>query len=308
MSHPLPTEAEALAYLTEQTNWDRWGESTELGAFNMLTPDRVIAGARAVRQGKRVPLARTFPTEPKVDNPEPSHHYMKRRDWEHHSGPSGVAVDYYGSSYHGLSSTHLDALCHTWAFGKLWGGKNPDDVLTFNGATWGGVELWKDGFITRGVLFDVPGHRGVSYVDVDEPIHGGELEEIAKARNLAVQPGDAVLVYGGRDAWSAAHGEQWGTGPARPGLHMSCLPYLRKSDCCLLVWDMMEVLPSGYDLPPYPVHKVISSYGIALVDNAYLAGLAEACREYDQYDFQLIVAPLVVPGGTGSPVNPIAVL
>ena len=307
MTHQLPTEAEAKAYLTEDTNWGRWGDREELGAANLITNDRVVAGARCVRQGRRVPLARPFPTEPAVDNKEPAHHFMKRKDWPHHTGSAGVATDYYGSSYHGLSSTHLDALCHTWAFGKLWGGKDPDEVLSFDGSSWAGVDVWREGFITRGVLFDVPGHRGTDYVAYEEPIHGWELEEIAAARNLDVQPGDALLVYGGRDLWSAEHGA-WGTGPHRPGLHMSTLPYLRRSDCSLLVWDMMEVLPCEYDLPAYPVHKVLSSYGIGLVDNAYLEPLAAACRESDQYDFQLAVAPLIVRGGTGSPVNPIAVL
>ena len=36
--------------------------------------------------------------------------------------------------------------------------------------------------------------------------------------------------------------------------------------------------------------------------------LAEACAEEGQYDFLLTVNPLRVVGGTGSPVNPVAVL
>ena len=47
--------------------------------------------------------------------------------------------------------------------------------------------------------------------------------------------------------------------------------------------------------------------GLALLDNALLTPLAEACRELQRDDFMLMVAPLVIEGGTGSPVNPIAV-
>ena len=46
--------------------------------------------------------------------------------------------------------------------------------------------------------------------------------------------------------------------------------------------------------------------GVALVDNALLEPLAMACAEERRYDFMLVLAPLVVVGGTGSPLNPLA--
>ena len=46
--------------------------------------------------------------------------------------------------------------------------------------------------------------------------------------------------------------------------------------------------------------------GLPLLDNANFERLAEVCAETGRYEFMLTIAPLVVPGGTGSPVNPIA--
>ena len=100
----------------------------------------------------------------------------------------------------------------------------------------------------------------------------------------------------------------WGSDPAgRPGLHASCLKFLRESDCCLLVWDMMDFAPNGYDLG-WSVHGAIFAYGIGLLDNALLQPLAETCAKENRYEFMLTVNPLRVVGGTGSPVNPIALL
>ena len=48
--------------------------------------------------------------------------------------------------------------------------------------------------------------------------------------------------------------------------------------------------------------------GMCLLDNLDLESLSEACVERGRFEFLLVVAPLMVPGGTGSPVNPIAVL
>ena len=50
-----------------------------------------------------------------------------------------------------------------------------------DGTRWGGIEQWREGFICRGVLLDVPRHRGEPYVTQERPVHGSELVEIAAA-------------------------------------------------------------------------------------------------------------------------------
>ena len=48
--------------------------------------------------------------------------------------------------------------------------------------------------------------------------------------------------------------------------------------------------------------------GLTLLDNADFDEIALACADAGRWEFLLTIAPLVVVGGTGSPVNPIAVL
>jgi hypothetical protein len=64
-------------------------------------------------------------------------------------------------------------------------------------------------------------------------------------------------------------------------------------------------MPTGYDIP-WAVHAAIHAYGVALVDNALLEPLARACQEEGRDEFMVLVSPLRVPGGTGSPANPLA--
>ena len=304
MERRVPTKDEVLAYLKEDRNWGRWGENDQVGAVNMVTDEKRLAAAQLVKTGRAVSLSREFPKTPAPNNPTPAQHFMNRGVRE---PGGGLATDYYGVSYHGQSNTHLDALCHVWNEDGMWNGRNPDDVITFQGATWGSVEHWKEGIITRGVLLDVPKHRGQPFVTMEEPIHGWELEDVAKNQGVALEPGDAICVYGGRDKWNEVN-PMWGGDPTqRPGLHASCLKFLRESDCCLLVWDMMDFTPNGYDIP-WSVHGSIFAFGIGLLDNALLQPLAEACAEEGRYEFMLTVNPLRVVGGTGSPVNPIALL
>lgn len=303
----IPTRAEVLAYLHGRRNWGRWGVNDEVGAINLITPEKRVQAAALVRSGRSVSLSRVFPKEPQHGNPHPAQHWMKTVP----RGEGGFSADYYGIYYHGVASTHLDALCHTWDEQGMWNGRDPETEITFEGATFGGVQHWSDGLITRGVLLDVPKHRGEPYVTLDKPVHGWELEDIAKAEGITLEPGDAIVVYSGREALQADHPRQYyhplldEKNPARPGLHASCLPFIRDHDIAILVWDMMDLTPNGYDLP-WTVHGAIFAYGIALLDNALLQPLSEACAAEGRYEFMLLIAPLKVVGGTGSPANPIA--
>ena len=302
-SRQLPTKAEVDSYLRDRRNWGRWGDKGSAGAMNLITDEKRVSAVSLVKTGRTVSLSRPLPVTPTAENPRPAQHYMTRAD---RPPGGGAAMDFYGVFYHGTATTHIDALCHVWNEDGMWDGRSPDETLTFQGANYGTVDEWSDGILTRGVCLDVPKHRGKPYVTQDEPVHGWELEDIAKAERITLEPGDAVMVYSGREVYAADHGGVWGGGASRPGLHASCLPFVRDNDISILGWDMMDAAPDGYDLP-WSVHGVIFAYGVALLDNSLLQPLAGACAAENRYEFMLTINPLRVIGGTGSPVNPIAV-
>ncbi len=301
-SRRVPTRQEVDSYLRDRRNWDRWGDKGSAGAVNLITEEKRLSAVKLVEKGRTVSLSRPFPVEPSIENPRPALHYLftvdRQEGW-------GSAQDFYGITYHGTATTHIDALCHVWTGDGMWDGRDPAKELTFTGAKYGSVDAWSQGILTRGVLLDVPKHRNKPFVTLEEPVHGWELEDIVKEAGVTLEPGDAVVVYSGREAYAEAHGS-WGGGESRAGLHASCLPFIRDNDISILVWDMMDAAPNEYGLP-HTVHAVIPAYGVALLDNALLQPLAEVCAEEGRYEFMLSINPLVVIGGTGSPVNPIAV-
>src|SRR2546427_1084646 len=169
----LPTDADVRSWIRDRSNWGRWGKDDQLGALNLVTPAKRVAATRVVRNGRSVSLSRPFPKEPGPNNAYPAQHYMRTVP----RGKGGFAADYYGIFYHGIASTHIDALCHTWDEGGMWNGRDPKKEVTFEGATFGGVEHWSEGIITRCVMLDVPRHRGVASVTQDAPVHGWERSE-----------------------------------------------------------------------------------------------------------------------------------
>lgn len=286
-----PTQQEVEAWYTERRNWGRWGADDEKGAINLITAKKRAEAAALVTNGRTVSLSRVF---------EPQQHFIRKSDRE--SG-AGAVVDYWGFIYHGQKSvTHIDALCHMWDADGMWQGRDADEEIDTNGAHFGAITAWSDGIITRGVLLDVPRHRGEPHVTRRRPVHGWELDEIAGAQGVEVEPGDALLVYSGREEF-LRRGNTFGADD--PGLHVSCAKFLRDHDVALLGWDLHDARPDEYGLT-FPMHGVLFNYGVAILDNALLEPLAKACADEQRYAFMFMALPLKVARGTGGPINPIA--
>ncbi|MCY4639510.1 MAG: cyclase family protein [Chloroflexi bacterium] len=306
-----PTVEEYLADRERFKNWGRWGEDDELGTLNLITREVRRHASTLVRDGRAVSCSYPVATRPGPRNPMPAQHFVS-------FGPANSG-DYIGLSFHGVVNTHIDALCHNYTGpgGEMYNGR-PSSLVTSAGAAANSVDRMKEGIVTRGVLYDIPRLRGTGYVSLDSPIHGWDLEDAARAQGVEPRSGDAVLIRGSMEHFLAAHPEYDRMGAPMPGVHASCLEYLHEHDASLLGWDMLDASDQGYPgtiptpsgtLASWPVHFMALPYmGMPLLDNAYLEPLAAACAEAGRYEFLFLTAPLIVPGGTGSPVNPIAVL
>ena len=297
----IPTQDEVNAQLWGRRNWGRWGDDDARGTLNLITPEKRRRAVALVQTGETVSLSRPLPTKLSLTNPKPAQHYTM---WGDRAEGWGAAFDFYGTEYHGHTTTHIDALSHIWGPDGLYNERDPKETLTPYGARHNDVASFQGGIVTRGVLLDVTRHRGAPFVEEGAPVHGWELEEIAAAQGVSLEAGDALLVYSGREAYYASQPHKIPGQPPLPGLHATCLPFIRDHDISLLVWDLMDMKPSGYALD-WGVHGVIPAYGLPLLDNALLEPLAARCAELGRHEFLLMVLPLVVTGGTGSPVNPV---
>ncbi len=290
--------------LRSRKNWGRWGEDDQRGAINLVTPERLTSATHLVHKGRSISLAREFPKTPSHRNPNPAQKYIRFLD---RGSKSGAIVEYLGIEYHGFTSTHIDAICHIWGPDGLWGGRKPSEEFDTNeGSKWADIAQWRDGIITRAVLLDVPRFRGVPFVTLETPVYRNELEEIARSQDLSIEPGDAVVIHMGRDAWEEAHPEWTGYSGVRPGLHLTCLDFVRDHDVAMVVWDFNEARPVDFGIP-WSMHYALPYFGLAIVHNAVTARLADICKQEGNYQFLLIVVPLYIPGASGSPVNPLAV-
>jgi len=309
---PTPTSAELDELFESLSNWGRWPDGDDRGALALITEERRAAAAALVSSGRIVSLAHDLPIHPSAEAPNPAHHHMLRSgDAIDSTGVPGYEAchDYVGTAVHGMGITHVDALCHMFVGGRMFNGLLPDQVRS-TGALRNTIMDSAEGVVGRGVLLDVARLRGVDHLD-GGTIHAEELRAAEVEAGLEVGPGDLLLIGTGRDERRRAlDGDMDPRVHGLAGLHPDCLPWLRERDVAVLGCDgISDVLP-GAGIPgwPFPIHQIgITAMGLHLIDNLRLDVLAATCAEHGRWEFLLTVAPLRIPGGTGSPVNPVAI-
>ena len=101
-----------------------------------------------------------------------------------------------------------------------------------------------------------------------------------------------------------------GRRPGAGGLHPAVLPLLAQRQVAVLGSDGNDdTAPSVVDSVDFPVHVLaINALGLHLLDYLQFDELTGVCESAGRWSFLCVIAPLRLPTGTGSPVNPIAVL
>ena len=331
------TKADIERWMTELSNAGRWGKDDQAGTVNTITPAKRKQAAALVhdgvsvsmsldadiaKEGESVPAASNTPT---TNNPSGTNNTAQRGagpqrggggrggpTWQHvmrsngQNRQEGYVVDSYTVSFHGNNTTHLDALSHFIYNGHLYNGF-PADSITAWGATKNDVTPFKNGFFTRGVLVDMTWLKGVPYLGDDEAIFPEDIEAWEKKSGVKIESGDAVFFRTGRWRRVAEKGPL-NLNQQTPGLYASCAKWLHERDIALLGSDVVQdVRPSRVEGVNQPIHQMfLVAVGTPLFDNCDLEALSEAAGQRQRWVFLFTAASLRVPGGTGSPLNPIA--
>jgi kynurenine formamidase len=279
-------------------NWGRWGATDQLGSANLVTDAKRRQAASLVKLGLTVSLAHNPLTEQADDNASPFEHTMNR----------GFTTDTYRVSYHGYAHSHIDALCHILYKDQTYNGYARAEVNTEKGCAKLGIDNLKQGVITRGILLDIPRLKGVPHLEPGTAVYQEDVEAWERKAGVKVSAGDAILLRTGRWARRGALGP-WPVGRQAAGFHASIATWLKARGVAFVGSDAAsEVSPSMVEGVTLPVHTlIITALGINILDNQDLERLAETAARLGRWEFQLTINPLPVTGGTGSPLNTLAV-
>jgi len=302
------TAEQFSALFKDLSRWGKWGDDDERGALHLLTPARVASAAGLVRDGVPVTLSLPVNTHAGAHNPKPADHHMTALGSEASDGNSVHFVkDYIGADYHNDGHTHIDALCHVAYEGRMYNGHAEGEV-TEDCSPVNSIETLKDGLVGRGVLLDIPRARGVPWLEPGEHVFRSDLEAAEEIQEVTVQEGDILLVRTGHARRLAELGP-WNTVEAKAGLHPTAMTMLAERGVAALGSDgNNDTAPSSTEGVGFPIHVLaIAAMGIHLLDYLQFEDLRATCERRGRWEFLFVAAPLLIVGGTGSPVNPIAV-
>jgi kynurenine formamidase len=280
----------------------KWGAADQRGAANHMKPETVLKAARLIRTGQVFELGRVLSGSMPFSGPRRFELHTKRTVMNPESNRRGSNEEIVFAEI-GQVGTQFDGFSHQTIGDSMYNCYKVDETSTRTGFTKLGIEN-VGAIVTRGVLIDVAGSKGVDMLADTYEVSISDLQQALQRQNTALQPGDAVLVHTG---W----GRLWNRDNERyaktnPGLGVAAAEWLARQDPILVGADNgpINVTPSPDPQLSNPVHQIMLVVnGIHLLENLKLDELAVSRA----YEFAFVIQPLKIQGGTGSTVAPIAV-
>lgn len=291
--------------------------SEEQGPIKDLGKDDLLAAFSLVKQGKvydlEVERFRGMPLHPahpqmEIVNFRSPQGIQNQRDQEWLNEKNGENMAFISDLIIGTvhSGTHIDALAHvTVGEDNHWfgGNKAVEKLGDFGPLVCDAAAI--PSVITRGVLLDVAGHRGVAVLGKGEGVSAEELQEVAAGQGTEIRPGDTVLVRTGYvglypDAERMAE-------HAGPGIDKSAATWLVERGAVAVAGDTeaLEQSPCAEPENPHAVHTVLLvENGVYIMEMLNMEELA-ADRSYE---FLFLALPCKIRGATGSMIRPVAVV
>ena len=280
----------------------KWGAGDERGAGNHMKPQSVLNAVKLIKTGEVFELAHVLSAQMPLSPGRIFNMQVKRT-----AAPLGTnqrtGNEEIITSEMGQVGTQFDGFAHQSHNNVHYNCFKTADIETRNGFTKLGIQN-VGMLMTRGVLIDIAGYKGVETLDITYEVSVADLEGAMKKQNISLQAGDAVIINTG---W----GKLWGKDNERyrsgnPGLGVKAAEWLIAKDPMLLGADTapVEVSPNPDKLLSLPVHQIaLVVNGVHLLENLKLEELAAK----NVSEFALIMQPLKLQGATGSTVAPVAV-
>jgi len=280
----------------------KWGAGDERGSANHMKPAALLRATKLIKTGETIELAYELSAAGPFFGTRRFDVHTKRTFMNQFSNRRGSNEELLISEI-GQVGTQLDGFAHQTIGDSLYNCFKQDDISSRGGFTKLGIE--KVGtMITRGVLIDVAGLKGVDMLGDTYEITPQDLQQALQKQGLTLQPGDAVIIHTG---W----GKLWGKDNARyvkscPGVGIAAAEWLVKQDPMIIGSDNwpIEVAPNPDKEISLPVHQIMLPInGIHIVENLKLDELSAK----KVYEFVFVMQPLKLKGFSGASVAPIAI-
>ncbi len=310
----------AVAQTREKGPWwpSKYGPADQAGNTNTVTPQKILEALTIAKTGKTYELGHIYEADMPQYGVRPYYLQSIRRD-----AGGGVVYTEYFTGFIGQMGTQFDAFGHQGRKVKMADGSEqavyyngfPEQELTGKNRGQGGLEVLgvehMKPIITRGILIDVAGYKGVPTLPAAYEVTLADVKGALARQGMSeasVREGDAVLFNLG---WSANFGNPSkyndsfvgkGENKGSPGIYAEVGKWLIEKQVSMVGADncCVEVRPTP---GTSNVHYDLLTAGVPMLENMELRELAR-----DRvYEFLFLTLPERIKGASGSPVRPIAI-
>ena len=286
----------------------KWGPDDEIGAANLVTPERTLQALKLVKQGVSHPLG--IVVDPNMPAFPPRSMTLQVVSPGQHNGRSlegdfGWNVTYnddLAQLWFG-SGPQLDGLGHLAEGGMYYNCNDARDFVSVSGLKKLGTHNVPP-IVARGVMVDMTRHMGVDALAGGQPISSADIRAAAAAQGVEFREGDVILVHTGwTDAKLQSAPEEWNS--TQPGLTNEAAAWLGDQNPIAVGADTpgVEVVPPAEGDKVYYGHvELLARRGVYLLETMNTGRLA---RE-GVHEFLFVLGQPRIKGTVQMIVNPVA--
>jgi kynurenine formamidase len=279
----------------QQPGADRYG-GDRLGALSEVTPAKTLQAARLIRDGRTYDLTMVIEPGAPAFPPRYFNHSLIYNNIYQGLGSNDFRYsDELITGYLGIF-TQVDCLGHAAIGERLYGGREWGQIATQTGLTELGCEDLQP-VLTRGILLDIAGLRGVPVLEAGYEITPADLEGAMRRQNIqSIEPGDIVVIHTGWMSVYHTDPQRWIAG--QPGIGVSAARWLIEQRPAAVGADTwgIDQWPTGDDTAFRPHQMLIAESGIPLLENVVTDALVR--DEIHEFAFSMNFAPVKGAGQT----------
>lgn len=300
--------ASALGAAAQDCQPSKYGADDEIGAANLVTPERVAAAAKLVVKGEAHPLGIVIdpnmpafpPRKMQLQVVQPGQQGGKTL--EGGFGWPGSYNDDISQLWWG-TGPQLDGLGHLGEKDTYYNCNKGADFAALTGLTKLGIDKVPP-IVARGVLVDIAKHLGVETMEAGQAITSDIIKEAAAAQGVEFREGDVILFHTGwTDAKLGAEPAAWVSG--EPGLTNEAAVFLAGFNPVAVgsdTWGLEAVPPAPGDKVFYGHVTFLAHNGIYILETMNTGRLADEGVN----EFMFVLGQARLKGAVQMMINPVA--
>ena len=289
-------------------NWfpSKYGANDQIGAMNLLNPQKVLEAAKLVTRGQvyrlGVPVGRETPAFPPRSAAVT---IMMPDQFGGATVPSENKMSYVDDMFTGWLGvgSQLDSFAHLGIDNTFYNGNKAADFVHTTGVTKLGVEGIPP-MVTRGVLVDMARARNKPVLAEGEIITADDLRAAMQAQGVTVRQGDVILIHTGWVSLLETDPARFGKG--EPGIDLGAAEFLAGLGVVAVGADTwgVEAVPFKNPNRVWEGHQhLLAKSGVHILEVMDTRALAR-----DQAtEFLFVLGQPLFKGAVQSMINPIAI-